>query len=1160
MKWTTEQQNAIDARQGTVLVSAAAGSGKTAVLVERIIERITDKASPCNIDELLVVTFTRAAAAQMRERIAKKLAEKIAECPTDKNLLRQQSLLPFAKISTIDSFCIDLLRENFSLAGISPDFGLMDDSEIKLLKSQVAFDVIEELHEKSDEAFLTLNEYLISSKNSDRKMSEMIIRLYDIAQSHPFPRKYLQSLLDGYTSGEAFKSEILSYAKSTLEYCLSRTVTAIDIATNEPELSDKYLPTLLNDKKCFEFALDGFDLSDWDTSANLVSGISFGSLKSTSRGYDSAAKQQVTMIRNENKDLIKKLPEYFVGDEASCDEDIRITRPIIAALIDAVNLFSERITEIKRSTNKYYFSDLLHLAISALTDGKNKTQLAKDISGTLKEIMIDEYQDTNRAQDMLFSAISDNENNLFMVGDVKQSIYRFRQAMPEIFLERRNSMEKFSGNNYPAKIFLDRNFRSRKGVIDSINFIFRQVMSESVGEVDYNDDESLVYAASYDQKDEADTEILVIQDLRENETDKAIDVEGRVIADKIHDIVGKLLISDGDTKRLAGYGDICILMRSVTDKGDKIARILAEEGIPAYSEKSNSLFEAFEVNVFLSLLEAIDNPIQDIPLTSVMLSPMFGFTPDDLTKLRLKDRKNSLYSCMLQSDDEKCKDFLRKTEHFRSLSVTMGIDAFLRRLLDETSYLTMLMSMKNGESRVTNIRSIQALAKSFEQTSEGGFNSFVRYLEKIRDQADGSNKTPVKEQKNAVRIMTVHKSKGLEFPVCILANCSKTFNTNSAKDNVLIHSKLGIGTVARDTQRLMQYETVSHKAVELAIRKTDVSEEMRLLYVALTRAKEKLICTMTFSNPEKKLVELATRVGKGEKIHEFTVEKESAFSSWILMSALRHPDTRKLRENLMIDLKELPCDSKLSLEIVYPDYDESTETSEEEINENADPTLVEKIREAAEYVYPYSALSEVLAKISASELSNEYNYRDFFASSRPKFLNDGKLTGADRGTALHTFMQYADYEKAKTNPEEQGELLIKEGVLSNQQLEAVDFAKVRKFFETELGKRLCASEKVYREKRFIINLPIAEVYGEIPDNVKNEKILVQGVIDCAFEESGEIVLLDYKTDRVKTEEELISRYKEQLRMYKFALETVIGKKVSQVYLYSFSLDREIEIK
>ena len=1158
MKWTAEQQNAIDARQGTVLVSAAAGSGKTAVLVERIIERITDKASPCNIDELLVVTFTRAAAAQMRERIAKKLAEKIAENPTDKNLLRQQSLLPFAKISTIDSFCIDLLRENFSLAGLSPDFGLMDDSETKLLKSQVAFDIIEELHEKSDEAFLTLNEYLVSSKNSDIKLSEMIIRLYDIAQSHPFPEKYLQSLLDSYTSGEDFKTEILSYVKSTLEYCLSRTQTAIEIAEKEPELNDKYLPTLLKDRQCFEFAVNDFDLNDWDKSAQIAKGISFGSLKSTTRGYDSAAKQQVTMIRNENKDLIKKMPECFFGDEASCDEDIKITRPVIEALIDAVNLFTERIDEVKRNTNKYYFSDLLHLAIALLTDGENKTQLAKDISSTLKEIMIDEYQDTNRAQDMLFSAISNNESNLFMVGDVKQSIYRFRQAMPEIFLERRNSMEKFTGENYPAKIFLDRNFRSRKGVIDSINFIFRQVMSDSVGEVDYNDDESLVYAASYDEKEGADTEILVIQDLRENEDDKAIDVEGRVIADKIHDIVGKLQINDGDTKRFAGYGDICILMRSVTDKGDRIARILAEEGIPAYSEKSNSLFEAFEVNVFFSLLEIIDNPIQDIPLTSVMLSPMFGFTTDDLSRIRIKDRRIPLYSCVLQSDDEKCKDFLRKIGHFRNLSVTLGIDAFLRRLLDETAYLTMLMSMKNGESRVANIRSIQALAKSFEQTSEGGFNSFVRYLEKIRDQADGSDKTPVKELKNAVRIMTIHKSKGLEFPVCILANCSKSFNTSSAKDNVLIHSKLGIGTVARDTRRLLQYETVSHKAVSLAIRKTDVSEEMRLLYVALTRAKEKLICTMTYSNPEKKLVEFATKVGKKQKIHEYAVEKESSFSSWILMSALRHPDTRKLRENLMIDLKELPCESKLSMEIIYPDYEESTENIEEGKNEKPDFNLVEKIREAAEYVYPYSVLSEVLAKISASELSNEYNYRDFFASSKPKFLNDGKLTGAERGTALHTFMQYADYEKAKTNPEEQGDLMVEDGLLTAQQLEAVDFDRVRNFFE--LGKRLSASEKVYREKRFIINLPIADVYGEIPDSAKDEKILVQGVIDCAFEENGEIVLLDYKTDRVKTEEELVSRYKEQLRMYKLALETVIGKKVSQVYLYSFSLDREIEIK
>jgi len=1159
MKWTTEQKNAIDARNGTILVSAAAGSGKTAVLVERIMERITDKDDPCNIDELLIVTFTRAAASQMRDRIGNKIASRLAENPQDKNLLKQQALLPFAKISTIDSFCIDLLRENFSLAGLTPDFTLMDDNENKLLKFQVAADVVEELHNRGSEEFLSLSEHLITSKNSDRKIVDMLMKLYEIAQSYPFPDKYLDSLLENYGDGEQFKTEILSYVKRAVEYCNEMARKAIDCAANDPEVEAPYGPTLNKDKMMFESILEQYDNLGWDEISSLIKSVSFGNLGSVKRGYTSIIKDQVMIIRNEYKDLLaKKLPAFFIADEKTCDKAIKETRPIIKGLVEAVKAFSASIDEIKRNTNKFYFSDVLHLVINLLTDGETKTQLAKDISENLKEIMIDEYQDTNKAQDMLFSAISKDETNLFMVGDVKQSIYRFRQAMPEIFLERRSNLEKYSGGNYPAKIFLDRNFRSRKGVIDGINFIFRQIMSESVGDVDYNDDEKLVFAAGYEEKNEADTEILIIQDLRFNEDEEAIDVEGKVIADKIHSIVGKLDITDGDIKRKAGYGDICILMRSISNKGDKLAKILSREGIPAYSEKSGNLFESFEVNVFMSLLQVIDNPLQDISLVSVMLSPIFGFTPDDLAKLRIADRKSSVYACVLKSEDEKCKEFLNKIKHFRSLSVTMSAEAFCRRLLDETAYATMVVSMKNGESRIANLRALQSYAKIFDINSESGFSGFVKFLEKIKSQGDGGkNETP--EQKNAVRIMTIHKSKGLEFPVCILANCSNDFNTDELKENLIVHSQMGVGCIARDTERLVQYDTISHKAVSMAIKKTGISEEMRLLYVAMTRAKEKLICTATVKNPENLLMKLAMKTGEGERIPEFALESANNFTTWIVMASLRHPGARKIREELMLDVKELPSQSPMSVEIIYPDTDE--ETVEEQVEyTQTDAELIEKIEEAATYKYPYSELSEALAKISASELSSEYNYRDFFASSKPKFLNDDKLTGAERGTAIHTFMQYADYVKAKNDPEAHAEELAAEGLISKQQLEAIDFIKVKNFFKSSLGVRLMASDKVYKEKRFIINIPITDVYKELSEEMKNEKILVQGVLDCAFEENGEIVLLDYKTDKVKDENELISRYSGQLMMYKKALEITMGKTVSQTYLYSFILDKEIELK
>lgn len=1173
MKWTADQQKAITATGGTLLVSAAAGSGKTAVLVERVIGRLTDTENPCEVDRLLMVTFTRAAAAQMRERIGAAIAKRIAENPNDKRLIRQQMLLPFARICTIDSFCNDLVRENFHLLDLNPDYKIMDEGELKIIREEAADFVVEELYRENSPAARDLTELLIQG-NDDGVLIDSIIRLYNEAQAYPAPEHWLQRLIEPFQAKQSVEKSvwgkiILAHIREGLAYCRSTSEALLAFIKKDDTVKNGYTPTFLSDIDLYDSLFSTLDTGSWDEISDALQTAAYQRIGSMPRGFSSPVKDSAQAMRNKLKDVIKKqLAPAMCATAAEHEEDIAYLAPIVKKLLEAVEMFKQKFTQLKSEVNGVDFSDVHHKALSLLVEideqgNPRKTALAQEISQRYEEVLVDEYQDVNKAQDMLFTALSKGEKNLFMVGDVKQSIYRFRQAMPEIFLARRDSLPPYKKDNYPARIHLGTNFRSRKGVTGMINLVFSQIMSESVGEIEYTAEEELVPGAQYPESAAPDTEVHII-DISDGVQDSKAKTEALYIADLINDmILNGFTVTDKAGERPAEYRDFCVLMRSPRDRAAVFVEEFAKSNIPSYSELSGGFFEAKEVAFMLSLMRVLDNPLQDIPLLTVLLSPVFGFTPDELAKLRVVVRTGSLYSCLIKAQnqgDKKCRAFLKKIEQLRRLSSTFAAGELIRHLLEETGYLAIAGAMSGGSQRRANLYLLQDYANTYEAAGHIGLSGFIRFIDKLdRSQSDLSTAAELSEAANVVRIMSIHKSKGLEFPVCILANCASSFNTASQRGNIIINTAAGIGLRRRDIETFRQFDTISRQAAVLATARTNRSEELRVLYVALTRAKERLISVMSIKNPEKKLASLAGIIHSGEKIAPFAVSNCSNIADWLLIAALRHPDAGLLRRSASTDGSIIvPTDFALKVKCGT----RGAPTQQDEGGQEkafADEKMMEIINSRLSYEYPYAALSTVVAKQAASELHEHGINRTFFAASRPAFMNRDGLTPAQKGTAIHKFMQYSDYEKARQDVITERDRLVEAGFLTSFEGEAVDAEKIKTFFASPLAKRIFNANQILREQKFAIRIPARELYPELPANTADETVVVQGIADCAFVEDGELVILDYKTDRGVTPEQLARRYVAQLAIYRRALEECLGMKVKQTLLYSFELGKPVTV-
>ena len=1161
-EWTPAQKNAINSRNGTVLVSAAAGSGKTAVLVERVIQRIEDETDVCPADSLLIVTFTKAATAQMREKIAAALDKRIEENPENLHLQKQRMLLPFASISTIDSFCGEIVKENFHELGISPDYKLIDDAELSLMKQDAVELVLEKAYKENRNGFLQLVSTLFSG-DSDSALRDLIITLYNTSRAYAFPDKWLDSFVRDYENAKLIKDTV--WGRNIIDYLTELCGYHLKKLSREKELfnddmNSKNGELFSNLIFYLQYFISALEEGNWDKIVEIGGNLPGGRIGKP-KAYDGyeRAKASRENARNDIKDAVK---DFLICSQEEFEEDIKELIPVINELVRLVKDFGNEFSAIKKNADAADFSDICAYALKLLVESVDengnpvKTELAKEISEKYTEILVDEFQDINEQQNLLFKALSKDGSNLFMVGDVKQSIYKFRIAMPEIFINIKKSLPDYVDNNYPAKINLDYNFRSRKGVTDFVNFVFGQLMSESVGDIEYDDNESLKPKAEYAESESTDAEIHIIRDNGEFNKNE---LEAEYAAQYIENAINSgLTVKDGDGVRKAEYRDFCVLLQKAKDKSDLYVSALKKRGIPCYSSNSEGFFKTPEIRTVVSIMRIVDNPLQDIPLLSAMISPVFGFTPDELADLKNEFPQYPFWICVKNAAErgrKKCRAMIEELKRLRTLSVTLGAGEFLRELLESTGYLSTVRAMSNGSQRAANLSLLLEYADKYEQSGHIGLSGFIRFIDRVENsKKDFETAKEVSENANVVRIMTVHKSKGLEFPVCILADCSSDFYDEFSKSNVNYSIDFGIGFKRVVGEK--RFKTLPFSSISSAHKRSDRSESLRLLYVALTRAKEKMVCLLKFQNPEKEITDAMLRLDNEKRIAPVNVLRCNNFSDMLLMASLKHFDSNSIpavSECRSIDT--LPSESPVLFKMIDDFSKEEKGNLHESDERKADSSLIQLIARRADYKYPYSNLSSLIAKVSPSQLEKTSDSTKYFAKAKPKFLGSDEAQSASKGTAVHKFMEFYNYELPEKDVRRQAEIMVSENKLSPAEEKLLEYDKLSAFFLGETAERISASSIVEREKKITFAVGADEIYGD--GFSSEEKIIVQGYIDCAFMENGKWVVVDYKTDRINDMNVLAQRYSGQLKMYERALYECTGIPVKETVIYSLYLNEII---
>ena len=1168
-KWTPEQRQSIDARGGSLLISAAAGSGKTAVLVERIVQIITDPVHKVDVDRLLVVTFTRAAAAEMRQRLSSALSKKMAEEPDNLHYQRQQMLLPRAYISTVDGFCARLLQEYGGQAGLPVGFRVAEEGQAALLAAQALEEVLEENYRRRDPAFMALAAQLNSGRN-DMALRSAVEGAYTFMQAQPFPDKWLQEQIDAY--GAVTPLEKTAWMKPILQELDILLEYAADLARRAYELSVAgdvvaYQDTLLNEYQRISRLREFVPAATYDAMQDAVTGFAFSALPAM-RTKDAAvaeAKDEAKALREKVKKTVGKCAELFCGTEAECRADLAQMAPLADALGALVRQYTHRYITLKRQEKLLDYNDLEHEALRLLLDAETgaPTPLAAELSQRFAHIMVDEYQDTNAAQDALFGAISRNGDNLFFVGDVKQSIYGFRQAMPYLFTGRRDAYATYDEEKtvYPATITLKNNFRSRRDVTDTVNFLFRQLMGRRLGGVDYNGDEELTCSATYPEADCATEWMLVDKNAAAEAGISDIQAEARQIALRIREMMGEMTVSDGGNTRPLEYRDVCILLRGRTHIGEYVKE-LGRMGIPAAADKGDGFLAAPEVQTALSLLRVIDNPLREIELTAVMLSPLFGFTADDLAVLRVAfERYLPLYVAVEKMAKEgadadlsaRCALLLNRLRRLRVLAVSLPADRLLEAVYRETDIEAVFAARNGGLRRVANLHQLDRIARGFEQGSFRGLSAFVRYMDRLQEQGKDMSGGDTLCQ-DGVRLMTVHASKGLEFPVVFLARLGGQGSNEDSRRKLLFHHKVGIGMKLTDDAEGEKHIPLPHRAVQCARRLDDRAEELRVWYVALTRAKEKLIAVYSVREPREAIRKAEMNLPTEGALLPAVVWQAVSPGEMLLTAALRHPGFIPYRSG---SVNTLPAETDWRVTVCDKVAPLSAEVPEDAIE--TDAALTATLRQRMDYAYPYTPLQEVPAMLAASQLSHQKLSRQHIASGRPAFLDKEGMTAAQKGTALHTFMQYADFDAAAKDPMAEAKRLQKDGFLTPQQAEVLAEDKLRRFFDSALYRRMAEAKQIWREYHYILNVSAGDL-ADLPETMATESVVVQGIADCVFREGDNLILVDYKTDGVKTAEELVDRYRSQMLFYKQALETIFRLPVTEMLLYSFALGTTVEVK
>lgn len=1165
--WTEKQTDAINAREGTVIVSAAAGSGKTSVLVERLIQRLTDEKKPSSADRILVVTYTNAAAKEMKERVESVVADLVEKDPMNKNLQKQQMLIPSMNISTVHSFCSKLLKEHFQKVNIPYDYKIISDKQREEMINQAVRKVVSDSFENGD--YSLANNF--SNEKNDRNLFETIVKLYDFANAHLFPEDWLDQTCEKYRSDvQIEKSEwgkdLIFYARKSLEMLVKLSKYNLNIISGDETLVKAYATAIEGDVKQFEDLLEVFKNGTWDNICQKIASLKIQTLKPV-KGEDELKEQSKTIRAKVKKDF-ESLKNLFENNEEECREILEKMEVLVKSLAELTKEFTKEFTKLKRNKKFVDYGDLEHLTIELLLEKDENSniipsKIAIEISQGFDEIMIDEYQDTNQVQDWIFRSISKADNNKFMVGDLKQCIYSFRQAMPEIFIGYKESFKRYDRdkNEYPATIVLDQNFRSRKNVIDSVNFIFSSLMSKNAGGVDYVGDEALSQGAVYEDGENYETELVLLQQEKKIEAKIPMQIlEARHIAKSIKTIIESgLLVGNGENRRAVTYKDFAILLRTANKFSQTYASVLEENGVPAKAQVERPFFEASEVVQVLAFLQVIDNPNQDVALLSVLMGPVYGFSASSLAKFRKANKKESVYISLIKDETGVFDDFLQDIEDYRLLATHLPSQVFIDTLFQKTGYLDLVSAMQSGKARLANLRLLRQYASDYENSGYRGINAFVSFLDKlVKNKSNMEGASLSADFSDAVQIMSIHKSKGLEFPVCFVAGCGRKIRIDNS--DLVLNSELGIGISLKDEITKAKYSNFIRDAIKMKNKMDEISEELRVLYVATTRAREKLIFVATLNDIEAKLSQYAALMNSEKNIDENSVKSVRSIADWLIMCALKHPNGNLLRNMAKIDDSIVNYENftawNMSVNIGLKHLEKSTvDNSDIDEDVEIDSELFEKIKEKLNFKYANEKINQIPAKVTASAIAHKQAGKDIILK-RPAFLSESGLTPAERGTAVHNFLQFCDMKRALTQPEKEVQRLVEEGFITKEQGEVVNFEKVKNFLNSNIGQRIVNSEEFYRERRFSSKISASLVNEDFPSETK---IILQGAVDCAFFENEKLYIVDFKTDRVNDPQELVDLYGIQLKLYATALEQVNNCKIGGSYLYSFHLNKAIEV-
>lgn len=1169
VSFTKSQQDAISVESSNVLVSAAAGSGKTAVLTERVVRLLT-KSDPVDANRLIIVTFTVLAAGEMRERIAAKLSDLIEQDPTNPLLLSQQQLLPTAKICTIHSLCSGLIRDNFQKLSIAPDFRIADETELGIIKNNAVELVFSKLYQEGNKAFLTLVAEL--DTKGDKKVSELVLTIYDFIRSLPFPKQFLDDCLDAYKTANDVRNtvwypELKEQSLDAIEYATVLIQNGVDLMRECEPVLTAYGPSFNYDLLQLENIRNALLNDYWDEAVKLSQNYQKLTLRPVRNFEDKEFLELVKLLRKQGQDIISTVSErYLITDSDRFSEDIKKLVPSLEILFDTVKQIYDGIELAKQNAGVIDFADLEHLALKLLLkEGTTDEQsdLAKELCKGYDELLIDECQDINEVQNLIFRLLSDNEHNIFMVGDVKQSIYRFRKAVPTLFIEKKQAFPPYDFASHTkescATITLDNNFRSRPQVCDFVNFVFEQIMTTKVGEIDYKNGEQLIASGSFSESDTMESEIHLVDCEGE---DLKTEVEASYIANLIKRRVSEgMLVDDKGTTRPCRYGDFAILLRAKSKKSEIYQTALKNIGISAFSDATEGYFSEYEIAVTINLLRVIDNPLQDICLASVLMSPMFNIDADAITKIRLINRKAPLYIALLESaqqGDPNAIEFIEVISELRTKSKLCTSAELIQEIYDQTDFISLVYALDNGTQRDANLRLLLSYAERYEQIGSCGLSGFLRYIDRvIKNKQDFSSANISTRTTDTVKIMSIHASKGLEFPVCILADCAKGFNLKDTIQNHQLNSKLKFGMKITDRPRLRRYTNIPYEAIKLKSFKETISEEMRILYVAMTRAREKLIMVMTMADPVKKLNSLATTMGHTGEPSPYQVLTAKSYAEWILMSTIRHSELAHL-----VDIQLAPLANQPSMRVFLANSEEEQADVPEgtlSISE-VDTELKSKIMSAINFSYPHSDLTRITAKVTATKLAKQEMNATISLKVNPLFLQEQGLTPSQKGTILHSFMQYADIEKASINLTKELQRLVDDEYMTEAQIEALDKGAIDMFLKSPLFSEMQSADRLLREYKFLHIIKASEVYDDLDPQYGDEEILLQGIADCVIIKDNKITIVDYKTDVVSNADILVERYRNQLYIYRDALGNALSLPVACMKLYSLYLGKEIEIK